>query len=109
MIRVRLSEHEAVEEEYFWPAVRKALPDGDDLAAKALEQEQQGKELLQHLARLDGGDDEFDELVEKLILALRTHVAFEDQVFLKVEDALSEGDRDELGRKIRKAKGGADA
>ena len=32
------SKHEAVEEEYFWPAVRSHLPDGDSLADQAVEQ-----------------------------------------------------------------------
>jgi hypothetical protein len=38
------SKHEAVEEMYFWPAVRKLLPDGDKLADQAISQEQEGKE-----------------------------------------------------------------
>jgi hypothetical protein len=40
MVTVRLSEHERIEEEHFWPAVGKALPDGDEYAGKALRQEQ---------------------------------------------------------------------
>jgi hypothetical protein len=36
------SKHEAVEEMYFWPVVRKALTDGDDLANRAQDQEQEG-------------------------------------------------------------------
>jgi hypothetical protein len=38
------SKHEAVEEMYFWPVVRKALIDGDNLARHAHAQEQEGKE-----------------------------------------------------------------
>ena len=33
------SQHEAIEEQFFWPAVRDALDDGDELAEQALEQE----------------------------------------------------------------------
>ena len=32
------SRHEAIEEPFFWPAVRDALDDGDELAEQALEQ-----------------------------------------------------------------------
>ena len=37
---IEASKHEAVEEMYFWPVVRKLLPDGDKLADKAIGQEQ---------------------------------------------------------------------
>jgi Hemerythrin HHE cation binding domain len=104
MMRVRLSQHETVEEEYFWPAVRDTLPDGADLADKAQEQEQEGKDLLQALMGKDGGDEEFDELVEKLSAALRKHVAFEDLVFLKVRDGMSGEQRIELRKRMEKAK-----
>ena len=64
MLRVRLSQHELAEEEYFWPAVRRHLQGGDELADRALEQEQRGKDLLQALDGMGGGEDEFDELVQ---------------------------------------------
>ncbi|HYY00369.1 MAG TPA: hemerythrin domain-containing protein, partial [Mycobacterium sp.] len=34
------SQHEAIEEQFFWPMVRRALDDGDALADHAIEQEQ---------------------------------------------------------------------
>jgi hypothetical protein len=103
MMRVRLSEHETVEEEYFWPAVRDVLPDGDELADKAQEQEQHGKDLLQALDGMDGGDERFDNLVEELSGALRRHVAFEDLVFLKVREGMPEKKRVELRKRMEKA------
>lgn len=107
MIRIRLSKHEATEEQHFWPAVRKALPDGDQLADTALEQEQEGKDLLHALEGMAGTEEKFDELVEQLVKALRKHVAFEDLVFLKVDDAMSDRQRAALGRKIRKGRAGS--
>lgn len=44
------SQHEAIEEQLFWPAVRDALDDGDELADHAISQEEAGKKLLQQLA-----------------------------------------------------------
>ena len=41
------SQHEAIEEQWLWPAVRNALDDGDELADQAIAQEQAGKVLLQ--------------------------------------------------------------
>lgn len=107
LISVALSRHEATEQEFLWPAVREALPGGEQRAVAALEQEQQGKDTLAALARLDPDSDEFDELVEKLVLRLRKHVSFEDQVLLELRRAMSEERRGELGRKFRRAEGHA--
>jgi hypothetical protein len=103
MITVRLSEHETIEEEHFWPTVRKELPDGNQYADQALEQEQRGKDTLTELGRLDPDSREFDELVEQLVAQLREHVAFEDLVFLKVREAVPREDLDRLGEKLLSA------
>jgi Hemerythrin HHE cation binding domain len=52
------SQREAIEEQFFCPAVRDALEDGDALADEAIKQEQDGKKLLQRLA--DGKPGEAD-------------------------------------------------
>src|SRR5271170_3630618 len=57
------SKHEAVEEMYFWPAVRSHLTDGDDLADQARDQEQQGKFILDRLAKLRPEDEEFEDQI----------------------------------------------
>jgi hypothetical protein len=101
LITERLSEHETAEEAIFWPAVREALDDGEELARTALAQEQKGTDLLQELSALRGDDRRFDELVERLALALRRHVAFEDTVFLRLRQVMPPQQRDELGRRVR--------
>lgn len=103
MIRVRLSQHETAEEEYFWPAVRQHLDGGDELADQALTQEQEGKDLLQELMGIPGNDDRFDELVEKLVAALRKHVAFEDTVLLEFKEKVPDEVRNEIGQKFHQA------
>lgn len=107
LITVRLSAHEPAEEGHLWPAVRTLLADGDQLADEALSQEQQGKDLLHEMGGLDGTEDRFDELVEQLALALRLHVAFEDKVFLALNEATSDEQRTTLGRAIRDAEADA--
>lgn len=100
MITVRLSEHETIEEEYFWPLVRGSVPDGDQYADQALRQEQQGKDTLTELGRLDPDSREFDELAEQLVARLREHVAFEDMVFLKARESVPAEHLDRLGEKL---------
>ena len=103
MIRVRLSRHETAEEEYFWPAVREHLEHGDELADKALTQEQKGKDLLQELMGVPGNDERFDDLVEELVAALRKHVAFEDTVLLKFKEEVPGDVRNQIGEKFQQA------
>lgn len=100
MITVRLSEHETIEEEHFWPAVRKALPDGDQLADTALGQEQEGKDTLTELGKLEPDSREFDEHVEQFVLQVRKHTAFEEIVFLKLRDTMPAEELDRLGNKL---------
>jgi Hemerythrin HHE cation binding domain len=71
MITVRLSEHETIEEEHFWPAVRKTLPDGDKYADTALGQEEDGKDTLTELGKLDPDSRDFDQHVEQFIKQVR--------------------------------------
>ena len=104
MITVKLAQHEAVEEEYFWPAVRQAMPDGDRWADEAIEQEQQGKDTLTALGKLEPDTDEFDDLVEQLVLLLRKHVAYEEKLFLQLKSVMSDDERRELGEKLLTAK-----
>lgn len=104
MITVRLSEHETIEEEHFWPAVRDVLPDGDDLADGALQQEQEGKDTLTELARLEPDRREFDEMAERLVSQLRKHVAYEEKVFLQIREAMKPEGLEILGRKLLSAK-----
>lgn len=103
MITVKLSQHEAIEEQYFWPAVREILPDGNRWADAAIEQEQQGNNTLTALGNLEPDTDEFDELVEQLVL-LRKHVAYEEKLFLRLKPAMSDEARRELGEELLAAK-----
>lgn len=93
LITVELSRHEAAEEQTLWPLVRRALPDGDERADTALGQEQRGKDVLTALGQRSGHEEEFDDLVEELSAAARSHVAFEEKVFLELREHV---DRDEL-------------
>jgi hemerythrin-like domain-containing protein len=99
------SKHEAVEEMYFWPAVRSHLTDGTDLANQAQGQEQEGKEVLAKLDRLGAEDDEFEARLSEFIAAGRAHIAFEETtVWPSLRDNLSASEADDLGRKLEEGK-----
>jgi hemerythrin superfamily protein len=99
------SQHEAIEEEFFWPAVRKALDDGDALADKAIDQEQAGKKLLQRLEDGKPGDPDYHDALQEFIKAGREHIAYEqDVVWPQVEAAISREELEKLGEKLEVAK-----
>jgi hypothetical protein len=99
------SRHEAVEEMYFWPAVRDRLPDGDRLADEATGQEQEAKQVLASLDKCDADNPEFEELLGKFIVAGREHIAFEEtRVWPALRTALTAPEADELGGKLEQAK-----
>ena len=103
IITVRLARHETAEEKYLWPAVRKWIEGGDDLADEAARQEQGGKDTLTALGKLEPDGDEFDEGVERLVAQLRKHVAYEGQVFARLHETVPDAERERLGRKIEAA------
>ncbi|AFM19905.1 hypothetical protein Mycch_5220 [Mycolicibacterium chubuense NBB4] len=99
------SQHEAVEEQFFWPAVRDALADGDELADAAIEQEQQGKQLLQKLEDGSPGEPDYQQAIEDFAAAAREHIAYEqDVVWPALSQALSRDELEKLGQKLEAAK-----
>jgi hemerythrin-like domain-containing protein len=99
------SKHEAVEEMYFWPAVREHLSDGDDLANQAQEQEQEGKEVLDRLDKLAPEDEQFEAQLAQFTQAGRAHIAFEETtVWPSLRSALTAERAEELGRELAEGK-----
>jgi hemerythrin-like domain-containing protein len=99
------SKHEAVEEMYVWPAVRDRVPDGERLARTATGQEQEGKEVLDRLDKLEASDPQFEELVVTFIQAGREHISYEETaVWPLLRESLSAKEASELGDKVAEAK-----
>ncbi|MDO0976610.1 hemerythrin domain-containing protein [Mycolicibacterium frederiksbergense] len=99
------SQHEAIEEQFFWPAVRDALEEGDELADKAVEQEQTGKQLLQQLEDSEPGKPDFQQALKQFVKLGRDHIAFEqDIVWPRFQAAVSEEELANLGEKLEQAK-----
>jgi hypothetical protein len=99
------SKHEALEEMYFWPAVRERVPDGGRLADTAIGQEQEGKEVLAHLDKLDADQPEFEQLVSRFIAAGREHISYEEtQVWPLLRAVLTDEESSSIADKIDQGK-----
>jgi hemerythrin-like domain-containing protein len=99
------SQHEAIEEQFFWPAVRDALDNGDELADEAIAQEQAGKKLLQKLEEGEPGDPEYHDALAEFVKVGREHIMYEqDVVWPAFEASVNRDDRAKLGEKLEAAK-----
>lgn len=103
MIRRRESASSQAQKEAFWPAVRDALPDGDALADEGLRRGEQVSEVLKRLAVLRPDQDDFDEQVEALVLALRRSSALHATVGLGLRAHMVAADREQIGRRVQQA------
>ena len=99
------SKHEALEEMYFWPAVREHHAAGNTLADEATGQEQEAKQVLAKLDKLEASDPEFDKLLAEFTGAAREHIEFEEtQVWPGLRPVLPADEAAELGRQITEGK-----
>jgi hemerythrin superfamily protein len=73
------SRHEAAEEMVFWPQVRRRLPEGAELAQRALQEERDAKAVLD-LLRFVKSEPEIADECRRLHALVRKHAEFEEQV-----------------------------
>ena len=100
-----LVRHSVAEEQYMYPAARKALPDGDEVADHELEEHAEAEQVMKQLDGLDPEAPEFDRLLGKLIADVRHHIEEEESDLLpKLQAACSSEDLQDLGEKVLRAK-----
>jgi hemerythrin superfamily protein len=100
-----LVRHSVGEEQYVYPTARRVLPDGDKVADHELEEHAKAEKVMKQIEKTDTDDQQFDELVRKLMEDIRHHIEDEEGDLLpKLRQACSEADLQELGEKFENAK-----
>jgi hemerythrin superfamily protein len=100
-----LVRHSVAEEQYLYPAARKALPDGDTVADHEISEHAEAERTMKDLDGLDPTDPRFDELLDKLMTEIRHHVEDEEtDLFPRLRQTCSETELVDLGEKIVRAK-----
>ena len=79
--------HARIEEEIFYPAVRKALDD-DELIEEALAQHLEAEELMAHIRAMEPSSGDYDATVKALAEAVDEHVLEErEEIFVQAKFA----------------------
>ena len=100
-----LSVHASVEEQVLYPAVRKALEQGEGVAEESLEDHQLVKEALRELEKMSPSDEGYDDRVIALIDEVREHATEEEEVILpQLREKLGDEEMLALGKSMRRAK-----
>ena len=83
-----LTLHAAIEEEIFYPAVREAAKDADDMLDEALVEHASAKDLIAQLQDMDPEDELYDAKVKVLSEQIEHHVGEEEkEMFPKAKKA----------------------
>lgn len=100
-----LVRHSVAEEQYMYPAARKHLKDGDDLADHEIDEHAEAERVMKRLEGLGPQDKDFEPLVKQLIDGVRHHIKDEEEDLLpRLRSACSPEELDELGEKVLRAK-----
>lgn len=100
-----LSVHAAVEEQAFYPAVRREVPDVGDTVLEGLEEHHIVKWTLDELDGMAGDEERFDAKVTVLIESVRHHVEEEEgEMFPKVREAMGRKALQDLGETMERVR-----
>ena len=99
-----LSVHAAIEEQVLYPAMRKALPDGDTLVQQAIDEHRHVKETLAAIERADAPGKR-RRLLHELMVDVRHHVDEEEtELFPKLQASLGRHEVRDMGTKLAAAR-----
>jgi hemerythrin superfamily protein len=100
-----LSVHAAIEEQIFYPAIRKEVPDTEGQVLESLEEHHIVKWVLSELDGMTPADERFDAKVTVLIENVRHHVEEEEkELFPTVRQAMGRKKLGEIGDAMEAAK-----
>ncbi|MEV7964376.1 hemerythrin domain-containing protein [Sphaerisporangium sp. NPDC088356] len=102
---IELVRHSVAEEAYLYPAARKFIPGGDDLADREIAEHAEAERLMKELERTDPGDPAFDHLLDKFMAVVREHVREEEsRLFPELVKYADAEELHDIGKKIRAIK-----
>lgn len=100
-----LSVHAAIEEQVFYPAIREAVPDTEDMVLESLEEHHIVKWVAAELDNMEPDEERFRAKMTVLIENVRHHVEEEEaELFPQVRQAMGRKALGEIGAQLEDAK-----
>lgn len=104
-VTAELVRHSVVEEMYLYPAARKQLSNGDQMADQEIEEHAEAEQLLKRWESLDGDDPEFLTVFREIRQAVLEHIEEEEgQLFPAMQGKMTREEMIEVGQKMEKGK-----
>ena len=101
-IIIELVRHSEAEEQAVYPAMRKALPDGDKLVEHEISEHSEAEEVMKHLDGMDPDDAQFGVLMGQLQSAIAEHVKEEEtDAFPRFRQNVSQDELDKLATVVQ--------
>ena len=99
-----LNVHTEVEEQTFYPAIRRCQGT-EKIVDVAQEEHEEARQMLEELASLSPTSAEFQQKISTLRQIIQHHIqSEEDEVFSQVRDCMSEEERSQLGSEFQSVK-----
>ncbi|NKQ53028.1 hemerythrin domain-containing protein [Amycolatopsis sp. K13G38] len=100
-----LVRHSVAEEQFMYPAARRYLDNGDQLADHEIQEHSEAEQVMKQLEEVPATEPRFEELLRQLMKDVRHHVEDEEKDLLpKLQRACSPEDLRDLGEKVMRAK-----
>src|SRR3954447_25797948 len=104
-IIIELVRHSEAEEQAVYPAMRKALPDGEQLVEHEISEHSEAEEIMKKLDGMDPEDAQFGVLMGQLQSAITEHVQEEEtEAFPRFRQHVSQDEIDKLGSTVEALK-----
>ena len=105
VVIAELIRHAVAEEMYVYPAARKVLADGDEVAEHEIREHAEAEQIMNELDGLDAKEPKFDANLTQVMRAIRHHIQDEEtDLFPRLREACAPEELQELGRKVEAAK-----
>src|SRR3954468_21473424 len=102
---IELVRHSVAEEQFLYPAVRRHVPGGDELADREIREHAQVERTLKELEDMQPTDAPFETSVSRLIEEVNAHITEEEQtLFPRLQSACSADELADLGKKVTAVK-----
>ncbi|HET6818551.1 MAG TPA: hemerythrin domain-containing protein [Mycobacteriales bacterium] len=100
-IIIELVRHSEAEEQAVYPAMKKALPNGEQVVEHEIAEHSEAEQIMKQLDGMDPQDAQFPVLMGQLQSAIREHIQEEEtEAFPKFRQEVGQDELDKLGKVV---------